>query len=79
MMKFAGLNEQQADFRTKVQELAQLRRENMALIYGEYRPVTVNDNTLRFQRIYMGEVVDVVISLIGESSITINGKKVWTI
>ena len=79
MMKFTGLSNPQADFRAKVQELAKLRRENMALIYGEYIPVTVNDNTLRFQRIYMGEVVDVVISLIGESSITINGKKVWTI
>ena len=79
MMKFAGLNDQQADFRAKVQELAKLRRENMALIYGEYIPVTVNDTTLHFQRVYMGEVVDVVISLTGESSITINGKKVWTI
>jgi glycosidase len=79
MMKFAGLNDQQANFRAQVQELAKLRRENMALIYGEYIPVTVNDNTLRFQRIYMGEVVDVVISLTGESSITINGNKVWTI
>ena len=79
MMKFAGLNDQQVDFRAKVQELAKLRRENMALIYGEYIPVTVNDNTLHFQRVYMGEVVDVVISLTGESSIAINGKKVWTI
>lgn len=79
MMKFAGLSDPQADFRAKVQELAKLRRENMALIYGEYIPVTVNDNTLHFQRVYMGEVVDVVISLTGESSITINGEKVWTI
>ena len=62
-----------------MQELAQLRRNNMALIYGEYIPVEVTDDTLRFQRVYMGDVVDVVIALNGESSITINGEKVWTL
>ena len=79
MMKFDGLNKEQQEFRTKVQELAQLRRNNMALIYGEYIPMQVTDTKLRFQRVYMGEVVDVVIDLNGESSITINGDKVWTI
>ena len=77
MMKFDGLNAEQAAFRTKVQELAQLRRNNMALLYGEYVPVKVIDTLLHFQRVYMGDVVDVVIDLNGESSITVNGDKVW--
>ena len=77
MMKFDGLNAEQAAFRTKVQELAQLRRNNMALLYGEYVPVKVTDTLLHFQRVYMGDVVDVVIDLNGESSITVNGDKVW--
>ena len=79
MMKFDGLSTEQAAFRTKVQELAQIRRQNMALLYGEYIPVEVTDDTLHFQRIYMGDVVDVIIALHGESSITINGEKVWSL
>ena len=79
MLKFDGLNAEQAAFRVKVQDLAQLRRNNMALLYGEYIPVEVTDDTLHFQRIYMGDVIDVVIALNGESSITINGEKVWTL
>jgi glycosidase len=77
MMKFDGLNNEQQDFLTKVKQLAKLRRNNMALIYGEYIPVEVNDTTLHFQRIYMGETVDVVISLNQESSISLNGEKVF--
>jgi glycosidase len=79
MAKFDGFNEQQAAFRVKVQELAKLRRENMALIYGEYLPIKTTDDTLHFKRIYMGQVVDVVISLTSESSISIDGNKVWSI
>ena len=77
MMKFDGLNAEQTAFRAKVQELAQLRRNNMALLYGEYIPVKATDTLLHFQRTYMGNVVDVVIDLNGESSITVNGDKVW--
>ena len=79
MLKFDGLNAEQTAFRAQVQQLAQLRRNNMALLYGEYIPVKVTDTKLHFQRAYMGDVVDVVIDLNGESSITINGDKVWNI
>ena len=79
MMKFNGLDANQQAFRAKVQQLAQMRRNNMALLYGEYIPVKVTDDMLHFQRVYMGDVVDVVISLNGESSITINGDKVFSI
>jgi glycosidase len=77
MMKFAELTDKQNTFRTKVQALAKIRRENMALIYGEYIPVNITDDTMHFQRVYIDNVVDVLISLNGESSITINGEKVW--
>jgi len=79
MMKFDGLTKEQQDFRNKVQQLAQIRRNNMALLYGEYIPVKATDDTLHFKRMYMGDVVDVVISLKGESSITINGDRVFVI
>jgi glycosidase len=78
MMKFDGLNPEQQVFLSKVKQLAQLRRTNMALIYGEYIPVEVTDNTLHFQRVYLGNTVDVIIALDGESSITINGEKKFT-
>ena len=79
MMKFDGLNPEQTTFRAQVQQLAQLRRNNMALLYGEYIPVKSTDTQLHFQRAYMGDIVDVRIDLNGESSITINGDKVWTL
>ncbi len=79
MMKFNGLDANQQAFRAKVQQLAQMRRNNMALLYGEYIPVKVTDDMLHFQRVYMGDVVDVVINLNGESSITINGDKIFSI
>jgi glycosidase len=78
MMKFDGLNPEQQVFLSKVKQLAQLRRTNMALIYGEYIPVEVTDNTLHFQRVYLGNTADVIIALDGESSITINGEKKFT-
>ena len=79
MMRFAELTDKQNTFRTKIQALAKIRRENMALIYGEYIPVNITDDTMHFQRVYIDNVVDVLISLNGESSITINGEKVWTL
>ena len=79
MMKFSGLTPEQEKFRTQMQQLAQLRRNNMALIYGEYIPMQVTDTKLRFQRVYMGDVVDVLIDLNGETSISVNGNKVFSI
>ena len=79
MMKFCGLTPEQEKFRTQMQQLAQLRRNNMALIYGEYIPMQVTDTKLRFQRVYMGDVVDVLIDLNGETSISVNGNKVFSI
>ena len=63
MMKFDGLTERQQQFRNEVQALVQMRRNSLPLIYGEYVPLTVTDNKLVFDRIYMGEKVRVTIDL----------------
>ena len=63
MMKFEGLSERQQQFRNEVQQLVQLRRNSLPLIYGEYIPVTVTDNLLVFDRTYMGQTVRVTIDL----------------
>ena len=59
MMKFDGLNELQTQFKESVQGLIKLRRSSMALMYGEYVPLTVEADTLEFERVYMGERVKV--------------------
>lgn len=63
MMKFNGLSERQQQFRNEVQQLVQLRRNSLPLIYGEYIPVTVTDTLWVFDRTYMGETVRVSIDL----------------
>ena len=63
MLKFNGLSERQQQFRNEVQQLVQLRRSSLPLIYGEYIPVTVTDTLWVFDRTYMGETVRVSIDL----------------
>ena len=63
MLKFNGLSERQQQFRNEVQQLVQLRRNSLPLIYGEYIPVTVTDTLWVFDRTYMGETVRVGIDL----------------
>lgn len=63
MMKFNGLTERQQQFRNEVQQLVQMRRNSLPLIYGEYIPVEVADNKWVFDRTYMGETVRVTIDL----------------
>ena len=63
MLKFNGLTERQQQFRNEVQQLVQLRRNSLPLIYGEYIPVEVTDSKWVFDRIYMGETVRVTIDL----------------
>ena len=62
MMKFDGLSEEQEAFREKVRHYIELRRTNMALMYGDYVPVVVEPDTLIFKRVYMGEGVQVTIT-----------------
>ena len=63
MLKFNGLSERQQQFRNEVQQLVQLRRNSLPLIYGEYIPVEVTDSKWVFDRTYMGETVRVSIDL----------------
>ena len=63
MLKFNGLSERQQQFRNEVQQLVQLRRNSLPLIYGEYIPVTVTDTLWVFDRTYMGKTVRVSIDL----------------
>jgi len=62
MMRFDGLSEQEQNFRSKVQQMTALRRNSMALMYGEYIPIYADDDTLEFERVYMNERVHVKIT-----------------
>ena len=73
MMRFEGLNEDEQAFRSKMQELIRLRRTCLPLIYGDYIPVYADENTLEFNRVYMGQVVNVKINRNETSTITVDG------
>lgn len=56
MMSFDGYNEREAQVKAKVSRLAELRRTNMALIYGDMMPLYSDDDVMVFARNYMGNV-----------------------
>lgn len=60
-MRFDGLNQYEQNYRNQVAELIHLRRSSMPLLYGDYIPVYATDDTLCFDRVYMGETVRVTI------------------
>jgi len=62
MMRFDGLTDSEQEFRKKVQQLTNLRRHSMALLYGEYIPIFVDDDNLEYERVYMDEHVRVKIT-----------------
>ena len=59
MMRFDGLDKQQQAFRKQVQNYIALRRNNMALLYGDYIPVEVTPDMLIYKRVYMDQTVQV--------------------
>lgn len=61
MMRFDGLDPQQQAFREKLQALIHQRRNSMPLLYGDYIPMQCDDDTWRFCRVYMGQIVTVTI------------------
>ncbi len=73
MMRFEGLNGQEQTFRDKVIQLTSLRRNSLALMYGEYIPIYADDNTLEYERVYLNEHVRVKITRDQTSEI-----QVWT-
>lgn len=57
------LNQRETQFRHEMQSLIRTRRQSMALMYGDYIPLTCTDTEWTFCRVYMGEVVTVTIDL----------------
>jgi glycosidase len=55
MMKFSGLSEEEMQTREVTSYLAKLRRDNMALIYGDYIPVHNEDGIYSYARKYFEE------------------------
>ncbi|MBQ7191259.1 MAG: hypothetical protein IJS00_00100 [Paludibacteraceae bacterium] len=56
-MRFEQLTEEETQFKQKVQQLIQIRRNNMALLYGDYIPLQADANKLTFMRVYLGETI----------------------
>lgn len=78
-MRFEGYDKEQVDFNNKVQQLIRLRRHSMPLLYGDYIPVYADENTLIYQRSYMGETVTVTLHREGECSISNQETVVWSL
>ena len=55
MMRFGGYSDNEQWFRDRVEDLIELRREKLPLIYGDYRERFCNANVLVFERSYMGD------------------------
>jgi len=60
MMQFDDLNPQEQQTIEVTKKLTNLRRTNMALNYGIFEPVLVNDKVYAYARTYLGNVVLVV-------------------
>lgn len=54
MMRFDGYNAYEQHYLDEVKQYAQLRRQNIALQFGDYIPLLCNDDVLVFLRIYLG-------------------------
>lgn len=52
MMRFNDWNSREKDLFYKVSAMANLRRNNMSLIYGDYLPLMVTDTTMAYARQY---------------------------
>lgn len=62
MMRFETLNEAEKDMRAQVAELIHMRRNSMPLLYGEFIPMESDADVIRYQRVYLGEKVTVMIN-----------------
>ena len=61
MMRFDGLNEEEAKMRAKVAELIHMRRQSMPLLYGDFIPMESNEDVISYKRVYLGQSVTVTI------------------
>ncbi len=59
MMRFETLNEAEQKMRAQVSELIHLRRHSMPLLYGDLIPVSMTEDYLFYERVYLGEHVQI--------------------
>ena len=59
MMRFDGLSDNEQWFLGEMEKLIHLRRTSMPLMYGDYKLLFADDETLVFSRTYMGEEMTV--------------------
>lgn len=69
-MRFSGYNRFEQHNLDEVRKLAQMRRQSLALQFGDYIPLLVEDDVLIFVRSYLGETVLVGINN-SESTLTL--------
>ncbi|HOV12012.1 MAG TPA: alpha-amylase family glycosyl hydrolase [Bacteroidales bacterium] len=60
MMKFDNLTSKEQETKTTATRLVKLRRNNLPLIYGDYKVISITKNTCVFVRTYFGKAVIVV-------------------
>lgn len=75
MMKFVGYTPEESDLRNKVQTLANLRKNNLELVYGDFTVVQCNPGFYAYERNYFGKKSLVVFSKNpGEVTLTVRNK-----
>lgn len=62
MMRFDGYTPLEQQHLDKMKTLAELRRNNLPLIYGDYLPLYADEDVYAFARVYLGEWVVCVFS-----------------
>lgn len=62
MMRFDGLSDEELKLKGIVEKLTALRRTSMALMYGDFEPLLVTDDTYAYCRTYFDEIVIVVMN-----------------
>ncbi|NQT78648.1 MAG: alpha-galactosidase [Bacteroidetes bacterium] len=62
MMRFKDLSDEELKLKSIVEKLTALRRNSMALMYGDFEPLLVMDDTYAYCRTYFEEIVIVVMN-----------------
>jgi glycosidase len=60
MMKFSGLSNNETWLKETTTKLAEMRKNSMALMYGDFQELRVDDNIFAYSRNYFGETVWVI-------------------
>lgn len=68
MMRFDGWNRRESELFNHVAALSHFRRDNMALVYGDYRLLQVSDSTIVYMRKYFDNEV---MTFINNSSVAV--------